>query len=88
MRTILYLLVLIIVLPALLRFTLSLVKALLEPGGRAEVRKRSAGVPLQGEQKRDPVCGTYVSTAPSVKLTGAGEVVHFCSEECRAKYKG
>lgn len=87
MRTILYLLVLIIVLPALLRFTLSLVKALLGPG-RAEVRRRSAGVPLQGELKRDPVCGTYVSTATSVKLAGAGEVVHFCSEECRAKYKG
>ena len=41
-----------------------------------------------GELKRDPVCGTYVSTAVSVKRTVKGEVVHFCSEECRDKYAG
>jgi YHS domain-containing protein len=40
-----------------------------------------------GELKRDPVCGTYVSTAVSVKRTVKGEVVHFCSEECRDKYR-
>jgi YHS domain-containing protein len=87
MRIILYLLVLIIVLPTLLRFVLSLVKALLGPSQR-EVRSRAANVPLQGELKRDPVCGTYVSTATSVKKTVGGEVVHFCSEECRGKYRG
>jgi YHS domain-containing protein len=39
-----------------------------------------------GDLKRDPVCGTYVSTAVSVKRTVKGEVLHFCSEECRDKY--
>jgi len=39
-----------------------------------------------GELKRDPVCGTYVSTATSVKRTIGGEVVHFCSVECSNKY--
>ncbi len=39
-----------------------------------------------GELKRDPVCGTYVSTATSVKRTIGGEVVHFCSAECSNKY--
>jgi YHS domain-containing protein len=39
-----------------------------------------------GELKRDPVCGTYVSTAVSVKRTVKGQVVHFCSDECRDKF--
>jgi YHS domain-containing protein len=44
--------------------------------------------PLQagGELKRDPVCGTYVSTAVSVTNTVNGQVVHFCSKECRDRY--
>ena len=40
-----------------------------------------------GDLKRDPVCGTYVSTAVSVKRTVKGQVVHFCSNECRDKYR-
>ena len=39
-----------------------------------------------GDLKRDPVCGTYVSTSVSVKRTVKGIVVHFCSNECRDKY--
>jgi YHS domain-containing protein len=42
---------------------------------------------LAGELKREPVCGTFVSTAASVKKTAGGEVIHFCSEACRDKYK-
>jgi YHS domain-containing protein len=41
-----------------------------------------------GELKRDPVCGTYVSTATSVKRTIGGQVVHFCSAACSEKYRG
>jgi len=40
------------------------------------------------ELKKDPVCGTYVSTAASVSRKVAGELVYFCSAECRDKYKG
>jgi YHS domain-containing protein len=43
-------------------------------------------VPLTGELKKDPVCGTYISAATSVKKTVGGETVHFCSQECRDKY--
>ncbi len=60
--------------------------ALFEPGanaGAGDSEPRKAG-----ELKRDPVCGTYVSTATSVKKTIAGQVVHFCSPECSSKYKG
>jgi len=40
-----------------------------------------------GELKKDPVCGTYVSAALAVTRTVNGEVVHFCSKECRDKYR-
>jgi YHS domain-containing protein len=41
-----------------------------------------------GELKRDPVCGTYVSVLAGVREKVNGEVVYFCSEDCRGKYKG
>ncbi len=55
---------------------------------RSSGRPASGAPPLQsgGDLKRDPVCGTYVSTAVSVKRTVKGQVVHFCSNECRDKY--
>ena len=40
-----------------------------------------------GELKQDPVCGTFVSTSTSVKKTINGELVHFCSADCRDKFK-
>jgi YHS domain-containing protein len=36
--------------------------------------------------KKDPCCGTYVSPSASVTRVIHGEVVHFCSKECAAKY--
>jgi len=39
-----------------------------------------------GELKKDPVCGTYVSTGASVTRTVNGQLLHFCSKECRDKY--
>jgi YHS domain-containing protein len=39
-----------------------------------------------GELKKDPVCGTYVSTVASITRSVNGQVIHFCSKECRDKY--
>lgn len=39
-----------------------------------------------GELKKDPVCGTYVSTAASLTRTVNGELVHFCSKACSDRY--
>ena len=44
-------------------------------------------VVVGGELKKDPVCGTYVSTGASVTRTVDGQVLHFCSKECRDKYR-
>ena len=48
----------------------------------------AGGKPLAADElKRDPVCGTYVAAASSVKRTIQGRVVHFCSEACCQKYQ-
>ncbi len=51
--------------------------------------RRQRGVPsvqAGGELKKDPVCGTYVSTATSLTRTVNGQVVHFCSKACSDRY--
>lgn len=63
-------------------------------GFRAASQARTGGrpepppVPAGGELKKDPVCGTYVSTATSLTRTVHGEIFHFCSKECRDRYAG
>lgn len=49
-------------------------------------QRPSNQVPLTGELKKDPVCGTYVAATSSVKEKVAGQTIHFCSQECRDKY--
>jgi YHS domain-containing protein len=51
--------------------------------------ERPAPPPVQagGELKKDPVCGTYVSTATSISRSVKGQPVYFCSEECRKKFQ-
>ena len=56
-------------------------------GSTAPTEARSASVPLGGDLKKDPVCGTFVSTGTSVKKSVDGMVVHFCSVECRDKFQ-
>lgn len=41
-----------------------------------------------GQLKKDPVCGTYVSPAAGVSRTVNGQLVYFCSEQCRDRYRG
>ena len=40
-----------------------------------------------GELKQDPVCGTFVAVASSIKTNVDGQVIHFCSTACRDKYR-
>jgi YHS domain-containing protein len=37
--------------------------------------------------RQDPVCGTYVAIDTSLKKIVEGKVIHFCSPECRDKYR-
>ncbi len=48
----------------------------------------SAGMPTSaGELRKDPVCGTFIPINSSLKKTVNGETVHFCSADCRDKFK-
>ena len=50
----------------------------------------SAGQESAASGKRlvkDPICGTYVAEALALPLQTRGEILHFCSPECRAKYE-
>jgi YHS domain-containing protein len=75
---------------ALLR---SLFRGLFQTGRNVTRQDRHAPPPSRpnvvvgGELKKDPVCGTYVSTGASVTRTVNGELLHFCSKECRDKYR-
>jgi YHS domain-containing protein len=48
----------------------------------------SAGTAGPTVLQQDPVCGTYVAIDSSLKKIVNGKVIHFCSGECRDKYRG
>lgn len=60
-------------------------------GGKAGATVRSGEDPrrraIQGETARDPVCGMFVSTEVSHRLSQNGETLHFCSRECLERYQ-
>ncbi|HUI81785.1 MAG TPA: hypothetical protein VLY24_27875 [Bryobacteraceae bacterium] len=51
------------------------------------VPRQTPTVSPGGELKKDPVCGTYVSTATSLSRTVNGSVFYFCSKECCDRYR-
>jgi YHS domain-containing protein len=48
---------------------------------------QQAPLPTGGELKKDPVCGTYVFPSASVTRTVNGQVIYFCSPQCRDRYE-
>lgn len=47
----------------------------------------SPGTPVSNPLFRDPVCGTHVSPEISYTLEQGGQILHFCSAECREHYR-
>jgi YHS domain-containing protein len=41
-----------------------------------------------GELKKDPVCGTFISTQTAFQKSVHGETYYFCSMECRDRFQG
>jgi YHS domain-containing protein len=60
--------------------------ALVSPPPNQARKPTGAAVPLTGELKRDPVCGTYIATSTSLKHVAGAETVYFCSAACREKF--
>ena len=63
-------------------------------GGSANSSSSAGGPPPKaptagtiGELKKDPVCGTFISTETAFQKAVGGETYYFCSKECRDKYK-
>ena len=50
--------------------------------------RQSQPPPSGGELKKDPVCGTFISTATAFQKFSNGQTYYFCSTECRDKFKG
>jgi len=55
-------------------------------GSRSVPRSGSARV-IEGQTARDPVCGMFVSTELSQRLTRGKETLHFCSRACLERYQ-
>lgn len=53
----------------------------------AQPASRPADSTAAGPLEKDPVCGTFVSPASSIRMTAGGAVHHFCSTECRDKFQ-
>ena len=81
-------LLVVIVLVTVLRGVLGIIgKALSGSTNPHRPAQRSSGeVPLSGELKKDPACGTYIAAATSIKETVGGQTFYFCSKQCRDKY--
>jgi uncharacterized protein len=81
-------LLLVIVVISVLRGVFGIIgKALSGSVNQNRPAQRSSGeVPISGELKKDPACGTYISAATSIKETVAGQTFYFCSKQCRDKY--
>ncbi len=54
---------------------------------RNSPREASSAHTVRGEMARDPVCGMFVSTELSHRLTRGGKTLHFCSDECLERYR-
>jgi YHS domain-containing protein len=42
----------------------------------------------KGLMVRDPVCGLHIPESRALVEVRAGERIHFCSEACRASFRG
>ena len=65
------------------RVFVQLVRASATP---APIRETRQSVPLTGELKKDPICGTYIAVAGSLQKTIGEQTFYFCSQQCRDKF--
>jgi len=58
------------------------------PQAGASGSRPPSSPPSGGELKKDPVCGTFISTATAFQKAAAGQTYYFCSTDCRDKFQG
>lgn len=84
LRTLIEFAIAISVIRSIVRFVLRAWTGMMPRAGASEAPQRSSSPPTMLRQ--DPVCGTYVAIDSSLKTIKNGQVIHFCSPECRDKY--
>jgi YHS domain-containing protein len=84
LRTLIEFAIAISVIRSIARFVYRAWTSMTPRAGATGPAQRSASSPTMLRQ--DPVCGTYVAIDSSLKTIKNGEVIHFCSPECRDKY--
>ena len=70
-----------LLLRSLLRGVFAAMRSPSRPAAQPHQPAQSGGV-----LKKDPVCGTYVSTNTAVTRNVNGDLVYFCSRECAEKF--
>jgi YHS domain-containing protein len=89
-RFLLVLLVMVI-LPSLIRAVMAIL------GKAVQNSESSAPIPTHaqkpdiakvGELKKDPICGTFISTTTAFQKAVQGETYYFCSTQCRDQFQG
>jgi YHS domain-containing protein len=58
-------------------------------GGAAPTARPDIDVPndaIARKLVRDPVCGMHLAESVAIPLREGGELLHFCSMDCREKY--
>ena len=84
LRTLIEFAIAISVIRSIARFVFRAWTGMTQRTGSAGPAQKSSSPPTMLRQ--DPVCGTYVAIDSSLKTIRNGEVIHFCSPECRDKY--
>jgi YHS domain-containing protein len=87
MRFVILRILLPLILFLVLRYILRGIFSRPEEVARTSGREAAAPSAPGGELKKDPVCGTYVASSSGITDRSHGEVLYFCSEECRKKYR-
>jgi YHS domain-containing protein len=77
------------VLRSLLRSVFAGLKRPVERPSSGPTSRPAASGPVRagGTLHKDPVCGTYVSEDAGIAQSIKGQVVYFCSPECRDRYR-
>ncbi len=76
---------------AFIRYLISAILRVFSSSGQEPSVQAPPGGPPKtsasgGELHRDPVCGTFVSEATSLKSDVSGAIFYFCSANCRDRY--
>ena len=58
-----------------------------DSGNSRRVPRADSARVIEGQTARDPVCGMFVSTELSHRLTRGKETLHFCSRECLERFQ-